>query len=195
MKKFLFFLILISGLVLQTSAQTFGYIVGNSGAVYKTTNGGGTWSNIGGDYPFGSNTLNGVHFVDASTGYIVGNSGAVYKTTNGGGTWSNIGGDYPFGSNTLNDIYFISTTNSVNEFSQDNLFSVYPNPSQSVINVKADNKIIGEVYFIYDNTGRVVLTGKLNSENTTIELGNLSGGIYMFSVGENMKQSFKVIKE
>ena len=40
-----------------------------------------------------------------------------------------------------------------------------------------------------------VLTGKLNSQNTTIELGNLSGGIYMFSVGENLKQSFKVIKE
>jgi hypothetical protein len=28
-----------------------------------------------------------------------------------------------------------------------------------------------------------------------IELVNLSGGIYMFSVGENMKQSFRIIKE
>jgi len=28
-----------------------------------------------------------------------------------------------------------------------------------------------------------------------IELGNLSGGIYKFSVGENMKQTFKVIKQ
>jgi hypothetical protein len=83
----------------------------------------------------------------------------------------------------------------INEFKQDNLFSVFPNPAQSVINVKADSKLIGDVYSIYDNTGRVVLTGKLNSQNTTIELGNLSGGIYMFSVGENMKQTFKVIKE
>lgn len=83
----------------------------------------------------------------------------------------------------------------INESSQDNLFSVFPNPAQSVINVKADNKLNGEVYSIYDNTGRVVLTGKLNDQNTTIELGNLSGGIYMFSVGENMKQIFKVIKE
>jgi hypothetical protein len=88
----------------------------------------------------------------------------------------------------------------INEFTQelnlrDNLFSVFPNPAQSVINVKADNNLIGEVYSIYDNTGRVVLTGKLNSQNTTIELEILSGGIYMFSVGENMKQTFKVIKE
>ena len=83
----------------------------------------------------------------------------------------------------------------INETSQDNLFSVFPNPAQSVINVKSDSKLIGSAYTIYDNTGKVVLTGKLNSQNTTIELGNLSGGIYMFSVGENMKQTFKVIKE
>ena len=83
----------------------------------------------------------------------------------------------------------------INEFSEDNLFTVFPNPAQSAINIKADNKLIGDVYTIYDNTGRVVLTGKLNSKDTTIELNNLSGGIYMFSVGENMKQTFKVIKE
>ena len=83
----------------------------------------------------------------------------------------------------------------IDESSQDNLFSVFPNPARSVINIKADSKLIGEVYTIYDNTGKVVLTGKLNSQNTTIELGTLSGGIYMFSVGENMNQTFKVIKE
>ena len=83
----------------------------------------------------------------------------------------------------------------INQTSQDNLFSVFPNPAQSVINVKAASRLVGEIYSIYDIAGKVVLTGKLNSENTTIELGNLSGGIYMFSVGENMKQTFKVIKE
>jgi hypothetical protein len=83
----------------------------------------------------------------------------------------------------------------INETSQDKLFAVFPNPAQSVINVKSDGKLIGSVYSIYDNIGKVVLSGKLNAESTTIELGNLSGGIYMFSVGENMKQTFKVIKE
>ena len=83
----------------------------------------------------------------------------------------------------------------INEISQDKLFSVFPNPVQCVINVKAASKLIGSVYSIYDNTGRVVLSGKLNDENAIIELGDLSGGIYMFSVGENMKQTFKVIKE
>jgi hypothetical protein len=83
----------------------------------------------------------------------------------------------------------------INEFTQDNLFSVFPNPAHSQINIKADATLLGSVYTVYDNTGKVVLSGKINSENTTIELGNLSGGIYLFSVGENLKQTFKVIKE
>jgi len=83
----------------------------------------------------------------------------------------------------------------VNEFTQDNLFSIYPNPAQTILNVKADSKLIGSNYQILDNVGRVVFTGNLNSQNSTIELVNLSSGIYMFSVGKNINQTFKIIKQ
>ncbi len=82
----------------------------------------------------------------------------------------------------------------INE-SSSTIFSVYPNPTNNQINVKTDAKLLGSVYIVYDNIGKLVLTGKINSENTVIELGNLSDGIYLFSVGEHLKQSFKVIKE
>jgi Secretion system C-terminal sorting domain len=84
---------------------------------------------------------------------------------------------------------------AINEIVKENNFLVYPNPSENQINLKADAKLLGSVYTVYDNTGKSVLSGKINSENTIIELGGLSAGIYLFSVGENMKQSFKVIKE
>jgi len=90
---------------------------------------------------------------------------------------------------------YTSSNVGISEVNQSNLFSVFPNPIQNVINVKAYSKLIGEIYSIYDNNGKLVLTGKLNSQNTTIELGNLSSGIYMFGVGEDMKQTFKVVKE
>ena len=83
---------------------------------------------------------------------------------------------------------------SIENFQPD-LFSVFPNPAQNAINIKVDNKLIGKPFSIYDNTGKVVLSGKINSENTAIEIGNLSGGIYLFSVGENFQQTFKIIKE
>ena len=83
----------------------------------------------------------------------------------------------------------------INESSSSKIFSVFPNPAQTIINVKADKKLLGSAYVIYDNTGKLVLTGKITSENTVIELDYLSDGIYLFSVGENLKQTFKVIKE
>jgi hypothetical protein len=58
-----------------------------------------------------------------------------------------------------------------------------------------DINLLGSVFTVYDNTGKLVLTGKINSENTTIELGNLSGGHYLFRMGENFTQTVKVIKE
>jgi hypothetical protein len=82
----------------------------------------------------------------------------------------------------------------VSELSGQSL-SIFPNPATSIIHVKADTELLGMSYSIYDNRGKVVLRGQLNAENTSIELGNLSGGIYMLSIGENMKHTFKVIKE
>ena len=81
------------------------------------------------------------------------------------------------------------------ENSEPDFFSVFPNPAQNTINIKAYNKLIGKAYSIYNNTGKVVLSGKITSENTAIEIGDLPGGIYLFSVGENLKQTFKVIKQ
>jgi hypothetical protein len=43
--------------------------------------------------------------------------------------------------------------------------------------------------------GKRVLTGKVISENSVIDLGNLTGGIYLLSLGDNFKQTFKVVKE
>jgi hypothetical protein len=43
--------------------------------------------------------------------------------------------------------------------------------------------------------GKVVLSGKIIAEITSVEMENLSAGIYLFSVGENVKHTFKVIKK
>ena len=72
---------------------------------------------------------------------------------------------------------------------------IYPNPTTNKINLKADSKWFGEVYSVYDNTGKSVLKGKITSENTVIDLRNLSRAIYFLSVGTHLKQTFKVVKE
>ena len=74
-------------------------------------------------------------------------------------------------------------------------FQFYPNPTINQINIKVGNELLGSVYTIYDNTGKSVLNGKIIIENTLVELGDLSKGQYFLRVGENSKQTFKVIKE
>ena len=92
-------------------------------------------------------------------------------------------------------VYSMCGVLDVLENSVGNTMEIYPNPAKNLINVKtADTKLLGMAYSIYDNTGNVVLLGKITSENTSIELGNLAAGIYMLSIAENMKQTFKVIK-
>ena len=122
------------------------------------------------------------------TGYTQSNSGiataGAHQTANG--------------NNGYSDAFLVKFSGisvGINETINDKLFSIYPNPAQSIVNVKADAKLIGTVYTIYDNTGKVVLSGTINAENTNVELGNLSVGIYLFSAGENVQQTFKVIKE
>ena len=89
----------------------------------------------------------------------------------------------------------INNNVGINITAQHNLFSVFPNPAHNIISVKADHKLIGSAFTIYDNTGNAVQSGKINAADTTIELSNLSGGVYLFSVGEKIKQTFKIIKE
>ena len=88
----------------------------------------------------------------------------------------------------------VINANGINETSANNLFTVYPNPAKSQINVKADATLIGSSYTVYNNIGKVTLTGKINAENTVLDLGHLSSGVYLFSIGDSLKQRFTVVK-
>lgn len=63
-----------------------GFVCGNSGTVYKSTNGGVNWfsSNSG----ISSINLNSIIFKDLNAGIAVGDSGKIYKTINGGASWT-----------------------------------------------------------------------------------------------------------
>jgi len=72
---------------------------------------------------------------------------------------------------------------------------VFPNPAKSHINITADASMLGSLYTIYDNTGKAILFGEIISENTLIELEDLSKGLYYLSIGENRLKTFKIINE
>ncbi|MBL7129660.1 MAG: T9SS type A sorting domain-containing protein [Ignavibacteria bacterium] len=74
-------------------------VVGDSGTIIKTTNGGTNWfSQTSGT----TNDLRGVSFTDVNTGTVVGQNGTIIKTTNGGTNW------IPQTSETTNDLNGVS---------------------------------------------------------------------------------------
>lgn len=72
--------------------------------------------------------------------------------------------------------------------------SVYPNPATDQIHIQADAALVGSTYIIYDDTGKSLLSGRINSVDTTIEWGHLASGLYLLSVGDAMQQTIQIIK-
>ena len=157
------------------------------------------------DYVLTALSTNGCLGIDTVSVTVNQNSTATLNETgldsvNVNGIWYDQNGQYTqvipnaAGCDSTITINVSLSFTGVSELS-DQYFSIFPNPATSIIHVKADAELLGMSYSIYDNRGKVVLSGRLNAENTSISLNNLSDGIYMLSIGENMKHTFKVVKE
>jgi hypothetical protein len=113
-------------------------------------------------------------------------------TTNGTYTVTLIASNCIFSDTITNTIQI--GTNSMEENTNTN-FEFYPNPTTHQITINVEKQLLGSVYTIYDYTRKSILTGKILSDQSVIVLGDLSKGIYLLSIGENLERTFKVIKE
>jgi hypothetical protein len=120
------------------------------------------------------------------------------RTDANGEVWVCIGTDSGFESRTTlyyNQITLTFTNTLVlDDFILTKEMIVYPNPASDIISVKINPRLLGQNYKITDQVGRIVLNDKLQSEITSISINELPIGIYFFTIGEQIKQTFKVIK-
>lgn len=75
------------------------------------------------------------------------------------------------------DNFSVGPTLSNDSISRE-LFNAYPNPSQNIWNIKAENKTITNVD-VYDVLGKKVLTIAPNAQNAVIDGTNLNQGLYI----------------
>ncbi|HOY31027.1 MAG TPA: T9SS type A sorting domain-containing protein [Bacteroidales bacterium] len=73
--------------------------------------------------------------------------------------------------------------------------SIYPNPATTMINIRLNRNTTGTFYNIKDIYGQIILTGQLMNENSEIDISGLTNGLYLISICENFKQTFKIIKQ
>ena len=73
-----------------------------------------------------------------------------------------------------------------------NQIEIYPNPTDNLLNLQVGNENIGQMFLIFDYTGKLVSSGKLNQKLNQINTTNLNSGLYFLRV--NDLRSNKVIK-
>jgi len=100
----------------------------------------------------------------------------------------------PHASLGMKGIIIVSTSTGITENQSQINISVYPNPASNFIIVKANTGLLNFPYFITDQAGRQVLSGRLNSEVNFIEISQLEKGIYLFQSAGLKGRSLKVVK-
>jgi hypothetical protein len=72
---------------------------------------------------------------------------------------------------------------------------IYPNPASNTLKIEVNKTLISTNYFIFDMLGRSILYGKINSENTSVDISSLNKGIYMLCLEKKSKNLLKIIKK
>lgn len=74
-------------------------------------------------------------------------------------------------------------------------FRAYPNPANAWIMIDAGAEFIGEQWMLYDLNGRMLDTGLLTADQTRIDLASLARGMYVLTVGIELRHSMRVVKQ
>ena len=141
-------------------------------------------------------TANAQQSINSSGGEASGSGGSasyslgqiVYKTSSGVNGSSAQGVQQPFE---------ISITSGIQEQSISLNLSAYPNPASDflVLNVK-ENNFAKLSFQLLDSRGRILESGPVRENSTTISLDELASATYFLKVTQNNKEikTFKIIK-
>ena len=91
----------------------------------------------------------------------------------------------------IDDVSLVDKALSIEEPSNDNAFTVYPNPSEGLFYIKTTTDLNQSAH-LFDLNGRLVQQFNLKGKLNTLELDELQKGIYFLRV-EGFKQPKKLI--
>jgi hypothetical protein len=72
---------------------------------------------------------------------------------------------------------------------------VYPNPTQNLVSFNTTTEEIGKTYKVVDHMGKVVLSGKIVTDKTTIDMSEISKGIFLLSIENQPGKTSRIVKE
>ena len=75
------------------------------------------------------------------------------------------------------------------------IISIYPNPTKDIVSLQVKTSMLGKSFTILDLMGKILQTGKIISEHTSISLNQYSDGVYLIRVGDDQQKHFRIIKQ
>ena len=196
-------------------------LMASNGKLYGTTNFGGANSSTGVIYSFDltSNTYTDLYNFDDSTGnHPEGNlvelsNGLLYGTTHDGGVNHNgIVFSYDISNNIYSDIFdftstkgapksgllkLVTTTGISESTLSNNNITISPNPATDKLNITIkDNTFQSAIITITNIIGEKVLQSTIDNHQSTINISELSKGMYFVEANVDGKRSVvKIIKQ
>jgi hypothetical protein len=87
----------------------------------------------------------------------------------------------------------------INAISKQMEISVFPNPASDVLNIRTEENVEKGLITISDVTGKVVCESVMQGNNTSVNLSQLQGGVYIYKIvnesGAILKQErFNIVK-
>ncbi len=90
------------------------------------------------------------------------------------------------------NVFYCTTVTSVNSRTKQSHLKIFPNPTNSELRVESSQFKFGELYQIFDCTGKLYNSGHVLSDNFKINVSQLPIGLYIIRIGET---NLKFIKE
>jgi hypothetical protein len=81
------------------------------------------------------------------------------------------------------------------DLSESKSFSIYPNPTQNIINIKVNPEDLGLPIKLFDNYGKLALSKIIDQTDFNLDLINLANGIYLLRFEDNSGSNFKIVKQ
>jgi hypothetical protein len=93
--------------------------------------------------------------------------------------------------NSTDETYYIDNLDDIS-------LKIFPNPTNSYINIQIDNIFteINGFISIYSTSGSKIFTDNINTTNKRIDLSNYPNGVYLVNISINGKETtWKVVKK
>lgn len=199
-----------TGIVFKKTFNTATPAVQTDLAIYRTTDGGTTWSSVTFSGITAANSINDITYVPGTNILVATSSaGGSWKSLDNGSTWTSLDTVQHLGvrcsdantcysggfntSSTVGGMFKLSGSLGTNDLTnvKAKSINIYPNPTKGEINIKTDKKIKSST--VFDLSGKILL----QSSSEKVNISSFAKGTYLVKVefADGSTKTEKVIKE